>query len=294
MGEIINITYFDPSNSIFKVDKNEREHVTLYKCDCKDYCDAYEHNKCVLCNPNGWFSYCMCPHGDRSEIEGYTKYAKHFGDLIRKYKTEYKDLCYKLTEIKHVQKLVDYWYLNLPWLDCKHYSIFKYDDSQEIKDYQTSMTEYFKSKIINDKFVKDEDFNLEFLNRLLDFKPTTYMNSTLFKEFHEKYLPQFFYDLRKYYPEKYNLIHIVRPEVEQYANKVTFKGKFAKLNTLNSGKVKIGTNVLYWNGNTITTTAKELLMWGKLNDAIVTITPTNNSVVEIVDDETVNDDTEFV
>ena len=294
MEEIINITYFDPSNSIFKVDKNEREYVILYKCKCKDKCEAYKNGSCCLLNAEGWGYYCYCPNGERQKIEGYTKYAKRYGDLLRKYKNEYKELCYKLHEIKHVQKLADYWYLNLPWLDCKHYSNFKYDDPQEIRDYHTSMADYFKSKIIDKELIKDEDFNVEFLQRLLDFNPITFMNTNLYKEFHEKYIPKFLYDLRKYYPEKYELIYNIRPEIEDKVNKVTFIGKFAKLNTLNPGKVKVSIYILNWDGKNIISTAKQLSMWGKLNSAIITITPADDTVVEIVDNNTVNDNTEFV
>lgn len=44
----------------------------------------------------------------------------------------------------------------------------------------------------------------------------------------------------------------------------------------------------------IETTANKAHMWGKLEDAKVVIYPTEKSVVEIVDEETVNDNTEFV
>lgn len=293
MSELINVTYYDLNNTLFKPGKSDREYVTVYTCKCQDKCDAYKNGKCVLLNFVG-FGQHNCPHGNKNKIFGYTKSARHCGDLIRQYKVNHKDKCYALKEIKHVQKLSDYWYLNLPWLDCKHYITWKINDPKEIKDYQSSMSDFFEKNVVNTDLVHDDNFTVEFLNRLLDFKPISYFNNQLWVEFRNKYLPQFFYDLRKYYPEKYNEIKNIRPEVETYANQVTFKGKYAKLLTLNPGKVKVNTNILDWDGEKIISTSNVLSMWGKLNDAKVIIYPTENSVVEIFDDNTVNDNTEFV
>ena len=287
--EVINVTYYDPAHSIFKGTSKDREYVKIFYCDRKDECTAYQHGTCVLLN--GLWGH-GCPNGRVQKIEGYTKYASKYGDLLYKYKTQYKDQCYALELIKHVECLGNYWYLNLPWLDCTHNARFKFDD-EKAREYQCSMTNYFKERIVDENLVKAEDFTVEFITRLLDFRPTSYMAGVI-TDYADKKLPQFCYDLRKYYPSIYEEVKAVRPDIEGLANQVTFKGKRAKLLTLNPGKVKVNTMTFDWDGKQIITTADKAHMWGNLKDACVTIVPTENSVVEIIDDNTVNDDTEFV
>ena len=286
--EVINVTYFDPAHSIFKGTGKDREYVRVFRCHNKNNCNAYKNGTCVLLN--GLWGH-SCPNGEVQKIEGYTKYARKYGDLLYKYKTQYADRLYKLKNIKHVEKLNGYWYLDLPWLDCNHHT--NYRCSEDKKDYQFGMTEFFKNKIINKDLVKEEDFNLELLERLVDFRPCSYMAGVI-TDYELKKLPQFLYDLRKYFPDWYNQLKAKRPEVEELANKVTFKGKMAKLLTLQAGKVKVNTMIFDWDGTKIETTANQAHMWGKLEDAKIIIYPTDNSIVEIIDDDTVTDETEFV
>ena len=155
------------------------------------------------------------------------------------------------------------------------------------------MTDFFKEKIVEKDLVKDDDFNLELLERLVDFRPMAYFGGEI-TAYTQEMLPQFLYGLRKYFPDWYRKLKEKRPEVEDLANQVTFKGKLAKLLTLSPGKVKVNNMIFDWDGEKIETTASKAHMWGRLEDAKVIIYPTKNSVVEIVDDETVNDNTEFV
>ena len=288
---LINVTYYDPRNKLFKGQDN-REHVTRYECECAEMCDAYKNGQCVLLNPIG-FGMHRCPHGSRRQIDGYTQNARKFGELTKQYKNEYAELLYKLKPIKHVQKLADSWFLNLPWLTNDHSTTWESDSTDEEKAYQTSMRSFFKDRIVNEDIVKDEDFNVDFICRLLDFRPKSWLNDNLWGSFRADYLPQFFYDLRKYYGEIYEEIKTVRPEVEDYANRVTFKGKRARLLTLKPGQVKVNTVYFNWDGKQIETTADQAHMWGNLKDAKVIIIPTENSVVEIVDDNTVSYETIF-
>lgn len=287
--EVINLTYYDPAHSLFNGSSKDREQVKLYSCSNKDACKAYKNGTCVLLN--GLWGH-RCPNGEVRTITGYTKYARKYGELLHDYKTKYKDQKYKLKNIFHIEKLDGYWYLGLPWLDCPHYTKLS-GCSNEEQSYQRHMTDFFKDKIVEKDLVKDEDFNLELLERLVDFRPTAYFSGEI-KDYAAKKLPQFLYDLRKYFPEWYEKLKEKRPEVEEFANQVTFKGKMAKLLTLSPGKVKVNNMIFDWDGEKIETTASKAHMWGRLEDAKVIIYPTKNSVVEIVDDETVNDNTEFV
>lgn len=292
MKEIINVTYYDPRNSIFKGSSKDREKVTVFSCDNHENCDAFKNGTCVMLNLADWLRHHRCPHGAMNQLEGYTKSARHYGELLARYKQNYSDRLYKLNNIKHVEKLGDYWFLNLCWLDLHHrVNSERYKTNPE---YETSFDKYFKEKIEYTDLVKDEDFNAELFRRLIDFRPQRIFDNSTIKEYYEEKIPQFFYDLRKYFPDKYAIALKECPEVEELVKKVTFVGKNAKLSTLSPGEVFVNKNKFYWDGEKIETTADKAHMWGKLKDAKVIIYPADNSVVEIIDDATVNENTVFV
>lgn len=284
---IINVTYFDPTTSILAASRTDREYVNIYDCNNHVNCQAYKNKTCILLNGLGGH---VCPYGSKRKIIGYTKIAKTCGKLSREYKVNYKDQCYALSYIKHLEKCGDYIYLNLPWLDCN--DIYR-SSTDPNWDYLKSINTEIKEKVEFKDFVKVEYFTPEFIRRLIDFRPQAIMGGTI-NDYYDKRIPQFCYDLRKYFTDLYNETLKIKPEIEELANKVSFIGKSAKLKTLNPGKIKIGSNIFDWDGEKIVSTANELNMWGHLEDAIVTIYPTDNSIVHITDDNTINEHTVFV
>ena len=290
----INFTYYDPQNSFFKAGKSDREHVNLYLCKNYDNCEAYKKNLCVMANMKLFGNY-PCPQGKIQYIEGYTKQASKCGDLIRKHKERYPDLQYKLKELNHVEKCGEYIFLNFPdWFNLQHYSSYDFKkDSDEVKAYQFSFSEYFKSKIVDGYFVKVEDFTLELMNRLLDFRPCEFWGGVI-KDYRNKYLPKFLYDLKKYFPDKYMELANNRPEVDDMVAEITFVGKRAKLSTLNSGKVKFGSAIVEWNKEENRIYGDQTLLSSIfVKKAKVIIEPENDVFVEILSDDSVNDLTEF-
>ena len=58
------------------------------------------------------------------------------------------------------------------------------------------------------------------------------------------------------------------------------------------GKVKLSTKILEWDGSVIKADGNQLTFWGLSSEPVV-ITPNENTYVQIVDNATVTDDTEF-
>lgn len=296
--DIINITYYDPRHSLFKAGKSDREFVRLFYCDNYKNCKAYQNKTCLLLN--GVYGH-NCPYGKIQKETGYTKASYKCGDLITKYVSQYKQKCYALKEIKHIEQLNDYIFLNLPeWFDCNHsygYMTKTKDGyinkSEDELNYHKSMQDYFKNVIINKNCVHIDNFNEELIYRILDFRPKSFFGDTI-NAYENECIPQFCYELKKYFPDLFHSVAKHRSDIIDYANKVTFIGKQAKLLTLNPGKVKVNTMIFNWDGKVIETTANQAHMWGNLKDAKVVITPTENSIVEIYDNDTVNENTIFI
>ena len=287
--DVINVTYYDLLNSFFKPGKSDRERVTVYTCTNCENCQAYKNKTCIMLN--GLWGH-RCQYGRKNVTEGYTRAARKCGQLIRDTRDMYKDQCYALKEVKHIEQCGDYIFLNLPWLDCN--DKYRSQISDENYEYTKTIGPEIKEKVEFGDMVKVEDFTPEFIRKLIDFRPQAIFGGTITK-YYEEQIPQFCYDLRKYFKELYEATLKLKPEIEELANKITHVGKKAKLKTLNPGEVKVGSNYAMWDGEKLVANSNVLtIISSDFDDAQVIIIPTDNTVVTIFDDNTVTDSTEFV
>ena len=288
MEKVINVTYYDVQTSIFKPSRTDRERVTVYSCSNCENCQAYKNKTCIMLN--GLYGH-RCQYGRRVLTEGYTRAARKCGELIREYKRQYEKECYALKDVRHIEQCGDYIFLNLPWLDCK--DKWRYSGADDW-DYTQSIGIEIKDKVYFNDMVKVEHFTPEFIRRLIDFRPQAIMGGTITK-YYDEHIPQFCYDLRKYFKDIYEATLKIKPEIEELANKVSCVGKKAKLKTLNPGQIKIGSHLAMWDGEKIIANDDILMVIGSdLDNSQVIIIPTENTNVTIADDDTVTDSTEFI
>ena len=121
------------------------------------------------------------------------------------------------------------------------------------------------------------------------------MDNSVIKEYITKYLPDFVFQLSKKYPDIYEQVVEVVPDIKIWVDTPDFIGKKAKIKTLLPGKVKFGTHIVNWDGEKIITDSKELVLFGWNDDEVVHIFPTDKTYVEIVDNATIDKDkVEFV
>ena len=287
MENVINVTYYDLNSSFFKPSRTDRERVTIYTCTNCENCRAYKNKTCIMLN--GLWGH-RCSYGRRNTTEGYTKAASKCGQLIRETKTQYKEKCYALSEIKHLEFCGDYVFLNLPWLNCPDkYRSSLNDDYEYTKTIRAEITE----KVELDDMVKVKHFTPEFICRLIDFRPQAMFGGTI-EDYYDKHIPQFCYDLKKYFKDIYDATLKIKPEIEELANKISHVGKKAKIMTLKPGKIQIGSKIVDWDGKKIIANTSLLTFSSDLDNAELIIKPTNNTVVKIIDNDTVTDFTEFV
>lgn len=267
----INFTYYDPRNSLFKSGKSDREEVKIYVCNNSENCDAYKRNKCVMLN--GLFFH-ICPYGEMKREEGYTKAARRCGELIRKRKDEYEDIAYSKSVLKFVCYIGDYVFLPLPHL-------INYANS--IRD-----RSFFKG---DGDIIRKEDFTPEFIVELLKFKPRALMGGEI-TSYQKVEIPKFCSQLKRYMPDMFEKVKKIYPEIENRIKDIDYRDKYAKVVTLLPGKVKLSTKIVEWDGSAIRAKGDQLTFWGLSKETVI-ITPDESTYVQIVDNATVTDDTEF-
>lgn len=82
-------------------------------------------------------------------------------------------------------------------------------------------------------YMKVEDFTIDFLARLLSFKPQAFMGGVI-TNYQDKIVPEFLLQLSKLFPEKYNLFVTEYPE---YKKEFNYIGKKAYIATCNKDVV---------------------------------------------------------
>ena len=267
----INFTYYDPRNSLFKAGKSDRERVTVYTCNNSENCDAYKRNKCVMLN--GLYSH-SCPYGQIKREEGYTKAARRCGELVQKRKDEYKEVEFSKRALKFVCCIGEYVYLPLPHLI----------------NYSNSIREnsFFKG---DGDIIRKEDFTPEFIVELLKYIPRALMGGKI-TSYQKKEVPKFCTQLKRYMPDMFEAVKNIYPEIEDRIEDIDYRDKYAKIITLLPGKVKLSTDIVEWDGSVIRAEGSQISFWHLTKESVVII-PDESTYVQIVDNATVTDDTEF-
>jgi len=222
---------------------------------------------------NGLYAH-SCPYGQIKREEGYTKAARRCGDLIRKRKDEYGDVAYSKGDLKFLCYIGDYVFLPLPHL-------INYSNSIREKN-------FFKG---DGDIIRKEDFTPEFIVELIKYRPRAMMGGEI-TSYQREEIPKFCSQLKRYMPDMFDKVKMIYPEIEDRIEDIDYIDKWAKVVTLLPGKVKLSTDILEWDGEVIRAEGSQISFW-RLNKEPVVVTPDENTYVQIVDNATVTDDTEF-
>lgn len=270
----INLTYYNPNNSIFKAGKSDHERYSLYTCCNTENCNAYKNGKCIMLN-GLWGQ--RCPYGRKQSEEGYTKASRKCGDLIRKVREEYGNVAYALKQLEYPCYIGDYVYLSLPFLS-------NYANSIREKDF-----------FYSDGLIRKEDFTSDLIVELLKYKPRALMGGVI-SEYQTKYVPTFVRQLRQRLPEKYAEVQKIYSEIDDIGTlkNMNFVGKRALVKTLLPCNVGLcgHVHVAEWDGTVIKTNGRAL-GWRLNGDEVVTITPNDKTYVEVMDNNSVTEETIF-
>lgn len=255
--------------------KNEKEQVTKVYVLNEEGEKLLAGSKVVCLNTfRGYYD----PYFKVEKITGFTRRAKNYGKLNNEMKKQYPELERKLTNVSSMlMDYVDYIYISLPYLD----------------NYVNPLTND-KEIFLNENFIYKEKFTPEFVKTLVEYVPRALMGGEI-TSYRKEELPKFLSELRLSFPELYKEVLAISDVAKTLVDDITYAGKEAYLYTLNSGDVEVKINIIdkqvfYWDGNTLTNEVE--IAFGNLLSQ--TITPNKDTIVKIVSNDTVNENTKLV
>lgn len=217
----------------------------------------------------------------KERINGYSPRAMSYGKIRRNYQKQYPELedKYKIIPLTDGTDFNDFVYTVLPYLE----------NNQVIQDKMNEIDSVNKFKFIK----KELFFDKEFVTAFLTFKPTDCFGKEI-KVWQDKHLPNFLKNLKLRSKEIYKEL-LNYDKVKELDGFLSSKNEKATVKTLNKGFVKIDEIMFkedectaYWTGEVIEVTFNNNKSYNK-----ITIEPTDEMLVIIIDENTVNENTVF-
>ena len=217
----------------------------------------------------------------KERVNGYSPRAMSYGKIRRNYQEQYPELedKYKIIPLTDGTDFNGFVYTVLPYLE----------DNQVISDKMKEIDTVNKFKFIK----KELFFDKEFVTAFLTFKPTDCFEKEI-KVWQDKHLPNFLKNLKLRSKEIYKEL-LNYDKVKELDGFLSSKNEKAKVKTLNKGFVKIDEIMFkenectaYWTGEVIEVTFNNNKSYNK-----ITIEPTDEMLVIIIDEDTVNEKTVF-
>lgn len=217
----------------------------------------------------------------KERINGYSPRAMSYGKIRRNYQEQYPELedKYKRIPLTDGTDFNGFVYTVLPYLE----------NNQVIQDKMNEIDSVNKFKFIK----KELFFDKEFVTAFLTFKPTDCFGKEI-KVWQDKHLPNFLKNLKLRSKEIYKEL-LNYDKVKELDEFLSSKNEKAKVKTLNKGFIKIDEIMFkedectaYWTGEVIEVTFNNNKSYNK-----ITIEPTDEMLVIIIDENTVNENTLF-
>ena len=217
----------------------------------------------------------------KERVNGYSPRAMSYGKIRRNYQEQYPELedKYKIIPLTDGTDFNGFVYTVLPYLE----------DNQVISDKMKEIDTVNKFKFIK----KELFFDKEFVTAFLTFKPTDCFGKEI-KVWQDKHLPNFLKNLKLRSKEIYKEL-LNYDKVKELDGFLSSKNEKAKVKTLNKGFVKIDEIMFkenectaYWTGEVIEVTFNNNKSYNK-----IIIEPTDEMLVIIIDENTVNENTVF-
>lgn len=273
--ELINITNYNPKQSLFKASRSDREEIRYWKCCNKENCEAYKNRKCIMFyHP---FSCDGCPYGRKEKEVGYTKSSRKCGELERKAREKYPDKFHVLKEQFSFAKIGDYILLPITYL------------LNVGNPFMSCDSDFWCDK--NKKLISLKYYTPEIMKQLCVYQPITLFNRSVIKQYQNEVLPEFLQKLKRYDNQMFQDLLKIYPEAESKANSYSLVGKMALLSTLSKGKVRLGTHLCKWDGEIIEFLDNPVFLGQK---GVYYLKPDINATATIYEENTINEDTVLV
>lgn len=243
-------------------------------CDKYKQCSFYKKGKCFSTGRIG----PDCKFGNKQNIQGYTRRAIKYGEFKRKYE---EDECYgKLKEPNNkIGKIGDTFVINMEYLHEKE------GGGYEIE------THWLSSPLI---YIPEKEFSNNLISLICDGKPRTIFDDVVIKDYQEKAVPRFLYELKTEFSDIYNRFINEYPEYKD--KEMNFVGRYAYINTLKNGAELKDCHNNIWkieNDEIVCYKWKTWLPFGKETPTETRIKITDDMKYKITDNSQVGENTKF-
>lgn len=182
-------------------------------CDKYKDCSFYKQGKCF--SAGRWQQ--NCKFGNKVRQKGYTSRAIKYNDFRDKYRN---DECYnKLDEPNNtIGKIEDTFVINVRYLHEKEGGGYGIE------------TNIFSHPLI---YINEKDFKNEVISLICDGQPRTFMDNAVIRDYQEKIVPRFLYELKTEFTDIYNSFITQYPEYRE--KQLNFVGRKAYIYSLRDG-----------------------------------------------------------
>ena len=213
--ELINVTVYEPTNSLFGK-KSDKAEASYFYCSSKDSCSYFANNECL--NVANLFR-GSCPFGKRRTVTGYTPRARSYRKWIEEIRDKNREHLYALKRARDAVGFVGEW-VCLPYA---HMSL----DNKLFK-----RPSGFCSS--GEPFIHIEDWNVETAYALISRRPQAMMGGEI-KSYRSEVVPKFCKDLQDLVPEFYNDLITSHPDVKCITESYSYVGRKALIHSLRAG-----------------------------------------------------------
>lgn len=278
--KIIYAHVVDPRNLIMKA-RSDKSKCIVLMCECPDRCDAYSNGSCITLGFIGKY----CPYGKMTVESGHTRRSKNFIKWMETKKKLYKDHLDILNESpSRIMKIGEYYHFPYQFMDMNN-----------------DLPYLSKSTFMGGRpFIRVDELTAEMLKSICIFKPRTIIDHAVIKDYQLKSVPKFIVDLKKFYPDLFESLINLMPEISDRIKSIDYRGRKAILSTLKIGAVIKSPGVrdfeYTWDGEFLSTWSPDVLRHNApvaLTNVYMKITPEPGACVVVYRNEDVTEDTIF-
>lgn len=283
-AQTVSARIFDPANSIFKQPKSARAECSTISCTLPQ-CPLRDVGTCMLAP---LIRFTRCPYGQCHTEEGPTRRSGSYRKWVSDHKEQYSGVPHLGSPANKLAFVGDYVYLPYAHMTMCHAVPFPQHSSMFLS---------------GTALLHVDDWTLDTVVKLLDFRPRTYLGNCEIADYQEKSVPAFLVHLRECDPSMWKRLVAARPALNTAPNHC---GRKALLRTLKpgiawttSGGHKSSYPVTWrWDGNHVRTCSQHAYnsTWGDLPLAELEIAaiPSGNAAVVVLDNCWVTEDTVFM
>ena len=275
--KIVSAHVYDPRNSLFTSNKNEKADLQTISCCNSDNCAMYKRNECCLVD-SGWIGN-PCHYGVQNCLIGYSRRSCKYSQWIKGQKETYADVLDKLSPESKVMAIVGE-FIYLP------YSHITMNSAVPFKKHGG----FFNS---GDAMLALKDFTIINIVSICEFKPCAMMGGEIVS-YQKEEIPKFLKHLSEQFSCLYKELCERLPRIKDIP--LTNVGRKAYLRTLNQN---VGDYVdchkahWTWDGEYLTSLDSRACFTLVDEFSEIKIKPVGNPVVEIANEGQVNESTEY-